>query len=198
MQKASWVKKKSYAEERFEEMKEGDEDKKVLEVVGELYCDLKSKLIEGMEECGLHIKSWTEDSSSDVKHVVCGPDAFEVVSNQERFIEALSQESLHKISIPRRSEHNRTRFVPNGSALCWEFTVESGDIEFSLKKRVKMEDHQVIHQTIIDKQKFQGGKKIQGFCQMDQDSTLILLWDNSFSLSNPKELDFRMTVVKKI
>jgi len=183
------------AKEKLGEMKEGEQENEVFEWIGENYSNLKSKLVEGMEECGLRIKSLTEEASSNIKHILYGPDAFEVVANQEKFIDALNHGEMHKISIPKRSEHYRTKFVSKGNALCWEFTVESGDVEFCLKQRIKIEENQFAQQTLCDKYKFQAGKKIQGVWEMEEDCTAVLLWDNSHSVSSPAEVDFRMKVV---
>jgi len=191
-------KKAEGAKEKFDETKEAAKSRssEIFEVVGENYQMYKQKLLDTVLDAGVVIKSSINEYASSIKHILSGPNALEVVANQQAFIDALANESSFVINVPKQAEHYEIRFVPKGSKLCWQFIVESMDIEFCLKQRVvEKETNQLVHYTILERQIYQAGQKVQGKWEADEDSTALLVWNNSYSTFTAKNIACRIAVV---
>jgi len=178
----------------FEILKDTDEEHQIIEILGEGYTDHKIALIPGMKTTGFYVRSWTEDASTRILHILCGANVLEMVLNQEKFIHGINKQNLYGVKIPKKSEHQEKKFIPAGYALCWEFTLESHDIEFILKESIQ-DDNDVVRHTIVCRHICQSGVKMQGKWEVTGDTTAILAWNNSYSRLTSKKLNFRTALV---
>jgi len=184
-------------EEKHEEvcgtLRDTNEEHHVLEIVGENYSNLKINLMH-QEASGVRIKSWTEETSTNIRHILCGPNALENISNQQKFLDALKGENSFSVTIPRRSEHHEKKFIPQGYALCWQFILQSHDIEFSLQETFE-DKNNILHHTLIGKQMCESGIKIQGKWEVTGDTNVVLVWNNSYSKMTSKTIDVKIALV---
>jgi len=171
-----------------------DRGKKVTELVGSQYQHLRSQIEAHVNEGSVFVWTTVEKATSIIKHVISGPNALEVIANQEAFITMLQRQQGIHLTIPARSEHIEIKFIPRGSSLCWEFIVENYDIGFAvyqneLDANQRTQRHEVIAQEI-----YEAGEKIQGKWEASEDSTVVLIWDNTYSTLRKKDLAVRIWI----
>jgi len=182
---------------QYSQLKErvGQTKNEVFEVLGQQYSSYKQKLLEGIEESSVLLSTLIDEGAGTIKHILSGPNALKVVENQQAFVSALDIEDFVLLNVPKRSVHYEVKFVPKGSKLCWEFTLKSLDIDFSLKQRVKDDQDRIVHYKIIQKQRYGAGENIQGKWEADEDSTAVLEWDNSYSMLRSKSIACRIAII---
>jgi len=171
-----------------------DRGRKVTELVGEQYQHLKSQIETQVNQGSVFIWSTVDRATSKIKHVVSGPNALEVIANQEAFLSMLqSQQGIH-LTVPARSEHEEIKFIPKGSSLCWEFILENYDIGFAVFQIEQDENQPTQRRQVIAKEIYEAGEKIQGKWEASEDSTVILIWDNTYSTLRKKDIAVRIWI----
>jgi hypothetical protein len=98
-----------------------------------------------------------------------------------------------ELQVPARQELTSSFFVKAGSVLTWKFRVQSLDIGFAVRLRVQG-DGGSTEVDVFAMQKYSSGVTVQGEWSPTTDSSLTIVWDNSYSYLRGKVVAFQAVV----
>jgi len=98
-----------------------------------------------------------------------------------------------ELNVPARQEFTSSFYVKAGSLLTWKFRVQNLDIGFAIRLRVQG-DGGATEVDVFAMQKYESGVTVQGEWSPTTDSSLVIVWDNTYSYLRSKVVAFQAVV----
>eukprot|EP00933_Yihiella_yeosuensis_P068099 TRINITY_DN7340_c0_g7_i1.p1 TRINITY_DN7340_c0_g7~~TRINITY_DN7340_c0_g7_i1.p1 ORF type:complete len:390 (-),score=118.48 TRINITY_DN7340_c0_g7_i1:134-1303(-) len=115
-------------------------------------------------------------------------DTLAIAEREEQWKD-IKVQGAEELSVPARREHTSAYHVSKGSTLRWTFRVKEHDIGFSVRMRVQQwggsrEDE------VLEMERYDSADTISGSWVADEDRTIILAFDNTYSKLRSKTVAY--------
>lgn len=87
--------------------------------------------------------------------------------------------------------------VREKDTICWEFDIESHDIDFQVKFRTQGEGG-AVEEEVVSKERFAAGTAQYGTWVSDNPGTVVLVWSNVFSWRRKKQVAYKASIIQQI
>lgn len=121
-------------------------------------------------------------------------DTLEATAREEQW-KNIRIQGAEEMSIPARTEHTSAYHVTKGSTLRWTFRVKDYDIGFSVRSRVQ-EWGGSKEEEVLGVERYDNADTISGSWVADEDRTMILAFDNTYSRLRAKTIAYMVGTEK--
>jgi len=187
------------AKEKIEQIKENEKVKQVVAKTGEY--------IEKTKEAGGKTKAktkaiWGRGKGKVVKirnelNLTWGENAKEVLLKRAEAAQKwqdIKIKGAEDMTISARSEFTTAYFVEKGTLMRWSFRVKDYDVGFGVRVRV-MQDGGSVEEDVLPVERFDNADTIEGSWVADEDRTMVLVFDNTYSKFRSKTVAFLVGTV---
>ncbi|CAD7931989.1 unnamed protein product [Amoebophrya sp. A120] len=94
-----------------------------------------------------------------------------------------------ELSVSARSEYTTAYLVEKGTLMRWSFRVKDFDIGFGVRVRV-MQDGGSVEEDVLPVERYDNVDTIEGSWVADEDRTMVLVFDNTYSRLRSKNVAF--------
>ena len=105
------------------------------------------------------------------------------------------QEGMDLMDLPRREEITTTFIVREGDTVAWKFAVQAHDVGFKMMKRT-MGDGGAAEEDVIPAMRVEASDMAEGTWVMETGGTIVLEWDNGYSMLRGKTIAMTAKVIK--
>eukprot|EP00397_Hematodinium_sp_SG-2012_P021018 GEMP01021688.1.p1 GENE.GEMP01021688.1~~GEMP01021688.1.p1 ORF type:complete len:313 (+),score=95.06 GEMP01021688.1:47-985(+) len=115
------------------------------------------------------------------------------VSEKEGLWKDIKVKGAEEMTVPARNEHTTAYLVPKGTLLRWTFRVMQYDLGFGVRMRV-MQDGGAVENVVLPVERFDDQETVSGSWMAEEDRTMILVFDNSYSKLRGKTVAYMVGI----
>jgi len=194
-----------YAKQTAQQVAESEKVKRGLEMAGDASQAVKEQtqvVVETAQKGAVQAKTmWTSGKGeiSRAKEVLktgaWRGKAAETLDIQKREEwQRVKVKGSEEVTISARSEYTTSYFVKAGHKIMWTFRVQSLDVNFVLRRRVMKEIGGSMEEDLLPPEKYDDTETCTGSWVAEEDTNVILAFDNSYSVMRSKTVAYLVGV----